>query len=105
MIARVIAKPIRWRADALGRLLRLTDAERTELKITTIGSVDVPRAERMKRRRERARQRKAAKRRAAGAVPRAEYLARCRAKPKPWVILGVSRSGYYRLGRPAPRLK
>ena len=64
MIARVIAKPIRWRADALGKLLRLTDAERTELKITTIGSVDVPRAERIKRRRERARQRMAARRRA-----------------------------------------
>jgi hypothetical protein len=95
VLAGATAKPRRWRADALGKLLGLTDTQRTELKITTIGACDVTKAERMKRRRERARQRQAAKRQAAS-VSRAQYLAACAAKPKPWLLLGLSRATWYR---------
>lgn len=58
--------PLKWSADKLAWKLRLTDAKRTELKITTIGAIDVGREERKARRnrlkRERERARRAARR-------------------------------------------
>lgn len=46
-----------WTADQLAWRLRLTDADRTALGITTIGAVDCPKAERTKRRRRKAKER------------------------------------------------
>jgi hypothetical protein len=46
LITKVIAKPLRWRAHKLGIRLRLTEAERTRLGITTIGSIEVSGQER-----------------------------------------------------------
>jgi hypothetical protein len=43
---RVAAEPRKWTADALAWRLRLSMAERTELKITTIGAFDMSKAER-----------------------------------------------------------
>jgi len=58
--------PLKWSADKLAWKLRLTDAKRTELKITTIGAIDCNRDQRAERRKqvkaERERQRRAAKR-------------------------------------------
>src|SRR5882672_2082617 len=45
--------PLKWSADKLAWKLGLTDAKRTELKITTIGAVDCGRDQRMKRRKAR----------------------------------------------------
>lgn len=45
--------PLKWAADKLAWKIRLTDAKRTELKITTIGAVDVSQAQRKERRRAR----------------------------------------------------
>ena len=42
--------PLKWSADKLAWKLRLTDAKRTELKITTIGAVDCNRDQRKARR-------------------------------------------------------
>lgn len=67
----VRTKPRRWRADTLAERVNLTEAERSRLKITTIGAVDVTKAERTAARLARARETKAQKRRAAGAMPRA----------------------------------
>jgi hypothetical protein len=94
---RVLSRPIRWTADALGRRLHLSDAERTALGITTIGGFDVPKAERLARRKAKDRTAKADKRRAKGARPRAESAART----KPWLALGMSRATWFRRGKPA----
>jgi hypothetical protein len=42
--------PLKWSADKLAWKIRLSDAKRTELRITTIGAFDVPKDERTKRR-------------------------------------------------------
>lgn len=96
LIARVIAKPIRWRADKLARRLNLFEQERQKLVITTIGAVDVDKAARLARRREKARLRQKQQRRANGAQDRDEYEARSIARQKPWVTLGISRRTWYR---------
>ena len=44
----------RIRADTLGRHLHVSDAERSLLRIWTIGSFDVPKAKRIKRRKKNA---------------------------------------------------
>lgn len=62
--AKVLARPVKWTADTLGWRLGLTDAERTALKITTIGGIDVSKAMRLERRKK--------KRRAADRVRRAK---------------------------------
>jgi hypothetical protein len=53
--AEVMAHPVKWKADTLGWRLGLTDAQRTALKITTIGGIDVSEAERLERRKEKRR--------------------------------------------------
>lgn len=63
--------PLKWSADKLAWKIRLTDAKRTELKITTIGAIDCGKDQRKARdrakRAERERNRRAAQR--AGRVP------------------------------------
>jgi hypothetical protein len=66
LVARAIARPIRWNADTLAQRLNLTSEERD-------------------------RQAKEAKRRAAGARPQALSTSRT----KPWIALGISRSKWY----------
>lgn len=104
MIASVIANPIRWRADKLAARLRLTEAERRRLHITTIGAVDMTKAERAQRRQERKRQRKQRRRREQGAKPRAEYEAKSLSRTKPWEVEGISRRTWERrrVATPAP---
>ncbi len=48
--------PIKWSADKLAQKIGLTDAKRTELKITTIGAVDVTKEQRAARRKQRRKQ-------------------------------------------------
>ena len=85
--------PLRRRsADALGKVLRLTESERAACRITTFGAIDCTRAQRTARRKEKARERKRADRLAAGATPRAQSLSRTR----PWEAEGVSRRTWER---------
>lgn len=102
VLAEAILRPQRWRADKLAWRLRLTEADRSALRITTIGAVDLGRSERTKRRRDRAKLRKQMLRRAAGAKPRAQYEANSINRTKPWIALGMSRAAWYRAGKPAP---
>lgn len=97
---KVVAKPIKWRADTLGKRLNLTDADRSRLKITTIGAVDADKAERKARRKLRARQRDEKRRREAGAKTRHEYEANSLTRTKPWEAMGLSRAKWYRIGKP-----
>ena len=85
-------------AERLGRLILLTDAERTELKIKTIRAFDVTKAEMDRRRKEADKQYQQDKRRKAGAKPRSEsYL-----KTEPWVFFDIKRRTWERRGMPIP---
>jgi hypothetical protein len=86
MLANVAERPIRWRAATLGKWLHLTDADRRELRIRTIGCVDKSKADRIMEQRERRRAAQEQRRRAAGARPRAQYHAERRAKFNPCPI-------------------
>jgi hypothetical protein len=97
IISTVFAKPIRWRADSLAAVVELKEVERTRLRITTIGAVDVTREERARLRAERKVAAERARRRARGAKPRPPSAART----KPWLSLGISRRTWYRRRAPA----
>ena len=97
LIERVIRKPRKWGAKALGRKMRLTQEERKRLKITTFRAFDVSDDDMKANRDASEKERLSARRRKAGAVDRAEWLeAHSAARNKPWEALGVSRSTYYR---------
>jgi hypothetical protein len=96
LITNVIAKPIKRKADTLGARLGLREADRTRLRITTVGSVDVTKAEREAARRVRKRQAKQEKRRAKGTLTRQEYEQRAINRAKPWIAAGISRRTWYR---------
>jgi hypothetical protein len=83
-------------ADRLARFLGVTDRQRTAAGIATIGSIDVDRKRRNRRRSERNRMAKEARRRARGAIPRAEYRATSRTATKPWEREDMSRRTWYR---------
>jgi hypothetical protein len=96
------SKPIKWRSKTLGEMVKLTDAERTALSITTIAPIDVTTAELKKRRKEKSRERQAARRRAAGAIPRKKYEAGSISHAQPWIAAGMSRSTWYRKQQVSP---
>jgi hypothetical protein len=50
LISEAVSCPLKWSADKLAWKLRLTDANRTRLKITTIGAIDCSKADRIARR-------------------------------------------------------
>lgn len=97
--APIIANPLRWKADALAWRLRLTKEQRTMLGITTIGAIDESRAERIKRRKQRDRDRKRNARRAKGIKPRKAYEGQSVTRAQPWKAEGISRATWYRRQR------
>src|SRR5262249_52771963 len=99
LTADVIARPRRWQSDTLARKLNLTDAERRRLRITTIGSVDRTKAERLADRKQRKREAERDRRRARGAQPRQQHESTSAAATKPWLALGISRATWYRHAR------
>lgn len=60
--------PLKWSADKLAWKLGLTDADRTRLRITTIGAVDCNREQRKERDRQRRTERERARRAAIRAI-------------------------------------
>jgi hypothetical protein len=99
-VHQAIGHPFLDKADPLARHLGLTYGLRQQLRVRTIGACDVDKVGRAQlaklRKRQRERARSAAKRRAAGAVPRQEFLARSLARARPWAEAGVSRATWYR---------
>jgi hypothetical protein len=102
LVARVIARPIKFLADTLGWRLRLSRDERHELAITTIGAFDQNAEARKTFRKLKRRMAERRRRRAKGAKSREAYESRSLAKGKPWEALGMSRRTWYRRGRPSP---
>jgi hypothetical protein len=96
MVPPILANPQRWKADALAWRLRLSMEQRTMLGITTIGAFDMNKGARTKRRKQRDRERKAAKRRAKGMKPRKVYEGQSISRQKPWEAEGISRRTWYR---------
>jgi hypothetical protein len=92
LIAKVMRKPMKWKAPKLGQLLRLTNAERELLNITTIRPIDVSI---FKRRKKKDAERHATLRLEAGAKPHAMSEAQL----KPWVKEGCSESTWHRRKR------
>jgi hypothetical protein len=90
LISEVSENRLRWSADKLGWKLRLTDATRTRLGITTIGAIDCNRDQRKSRRKAKQREYDRLRR---PKVPKAA---------KPWLVLGISRKTWYRHGKPRP---
>ena len=108
LIVTTVTRPRKFTADRLATLLALTDVERTRLRITTIGAIDLTKAERKARRSKRDRERRREERRARGAKPRAEYEGYSLSRRKPWEALGVSRATWYRKhsgARPLPQIE
>ncbi len=101
LVNEALTKPRTWRADRLAWRLGLTAADRAALRITTIGAIDASKQQRADSRKEASRLRKEQARRAAGAMPRVEYLAGQAATPKPWIALGISRRTWFRRQRVA----
>lgn len=90
---------LKWRADKLAWKFGVTDTMRTELKLTTIGAIDVSKAERLKRRKEQNNNQMRAKRRDNGVKSRPEYLKAIKLTSPPWVVAGCSRATWYRRQR------
>jgi hypothetical protein len=86
-------------AEAIGRQLGLTNAEREKLKLWPFKPIDKTDAELAEQAKVRERERRARKRREKGIRTKAAYLAERASKPKPWIAQGISRSTYYRRRR------
>lgn len=108
-----IVAPLEWkhrrrkrgqRADDVGKMLHVSNTERTKLDLRTIGSFDIPKAERdrlaKERKKERDRTYQEQRRKAAGAQNRQSYEAESVEQKKPWVEMNMSRRTWYRRGRP-----
>jgi hypothetical protein len=96
LIEQILAAPSAFKADQLAKRIGLTDERRSRLKIKTIGAIDVPKKEREKRRKAKDAEYRRARRRKAGAKPRAEYEAQSTEQTKPWLALGISRRTWFR---------
>jgi hypothetical protein len=92
LIADVMRTREHWTADALGALMRLDDATRTKLGITTIAPIDYSKAKRAKRTKLGDAAYQTARRAKAGATSHTLSAART----KPWEVLGISERTYYR---------
>ena len=96
LINAVMDNPLRWRADTLGKMLRLTTAERSQLKIHTIGPIDSTAAERKEARRLADVERKRQIRRAAGKHHSADRMRNSVNSQAPWKAEGINRSTWFR---------
>jgi hypothetical protein len=96
----IFTYPRKWRADTLGRILRLTAGEWRVLRLRTIAPIDMIREERRRDSQVRNRDRQCFKRRRAGMKPRQEWEAASLSRTKPWERLGMSRRDWYRKGKP-----
>jgi hypothetical protein len=64
LIAKAVNRPIRWKADTLALAIRLTMADRTACRVTTIGAMDCSQAERLALRKAKNREAQRARRQA-----------------------------------------
>jgi hypothetical protein len=94
--------PHYWKADDLAHYLGIFYDVRQDLKLKTIGSVDIGKKARKELRKREARLRKERKRRERGAKSRAQYEAEALLNTRPWAALGISRRTWERRRRAGP---
>jgi hypothetical protein len=92
LAARIAAHPLKYKASTLGWRLRLTEIERTELKITTIRSIDCITDDQIRERRRRLDREYQARHRRLKRAGRPEPVSHKR----PWETAGISRATWYR---------
>ena len=80
----------RWTADKLAQRIGLTYADRQRLRITMIGAIDVPKAERDRLRKARKVEARREKRRQTGVIPRDQYRAHARVLKAEAAALGLT---------------
>lgn len=97
LIAKILEKPLRYRAATLGGRLRLTNADRERLRITTIRPADITIEALQTLRRTRKREKAEETRRAGGRRAMAEIKATSLAARRPWEQMNVSRRTWYRM--------
>lgn len=102
LLDRVYARPLKFKAETLGRWIGLKDANRTRLGITTIAPVDVTKEQRAARKRIKKAAWRRAKRRSQGMKPRAQYLTESLSRTRPWEAFGIKRRAWERRGKPMP---
>lgn len=85
------AEPRPLKADPIGMALKVSNAERTVLRLKTIGACDRTKRQRTADRKRRNAERQREKRACSGATPRAQS----KATTQPWRALGIGRSAYY----------
>jgi hypothetical protein len=91
------AYPRLWKAETLGRELRVTKEQRGRLDLRTIAAMGTTKEQRRRDSRARHRERMNTRRRKAGMPTRREYLAKNRiSHDKPWEAAGMSRAKWYR---------
>jgi hypothetical protein len=101
--ARLLIRGAFWHSDEwLGEALELSNAERTERRIRTIRPNDLSWDEVQLRRKEKDKMAATKRRRANGARPRAEYEANSLSQAEPWKLVNMTRSTWYRHGKPTP---
>jgi hypothetical protein len=93
--------PHAWKADDIAHYLGIFFADRKELGLKTIGSVDVGKGARKVLRQREDRMYQQRKRRARGAKPLAQYEAEALSNTRPWERHGISRAQWYRRGKPS----
>ena len=86
-------------SEELGLAVLLKNVEREHWKLWRLKPYDMTKKELDAQASVRERNRRTAKRRKQGVLPRSEYLAELTSKPKPWVVAGMSRSRWYRVRR------
>jgi hypothetical protein len=99
MVERVLANPLKFKADTVAKRIGLTAERRARLKIRTIGAIDQTATERKAARKAQKSKAMRAVRRKNGIKPRVDYLAQSTEKAKPWLVEGVSRRTWYRRRR------
>lgn len=105
-VMNLLEHPRRLKAITVGRIILLTYSERQLLNIKTMAPYDISISEVRNRQREAKRLadrvRAEKKRRASGALMRAEYEENSLSRTRPWELVGMSKRTWYRRGRPLP---
>lgn len=96
MLSDALTVQLRYRADKLAWKLKVTATEREELGLRTIGAIDQTKQQRAAIAKTKRRERDLKRRRAKGAIPRAQYEVASANRTKPWQVAGVSRRTWYR---------
>ena len=104
VLDRIVAYPRQWKAETLGRELRVTKADWRQLDLRTIAPADMTIEERKQERKLRAQLHRRLKRREQGMKSRAEFLAaNSISRTKPWEAEGISRKTWYKRRQKQPR--